>query len=304
MSNIRDEFEYRLSLLQSLSVNESQHRLSGFYEWMTEQPEIQLIIEELISDGKAQTLLDDADRYDPPKASSPELVAGVGVLLLKEIHSGEAPFNIANNYGITPDFSTNSIADYLEALLQRFISPAINHIFRQLPEDPSGEIFGTPNANFYPLEITESLAKFKKDYPDARRTAFIMMQFGSTKMHEQIVSGIKDTLKKYGITALRADDKEYYDDLFPNVLTYLHGCGFGIAVFERLEADDFNPNVSLEVGYMRAIRKPVCLLKDKTLNTLQTDLVGKLYKSFDPQDPEESIPHELNRWLVDKEIIA
>ena len=62
---------------------------------------------------------------------------------------------------------------------------------------------------------------------------------------------IQSTLGTFGIAALRADDKEYHDDLLPNVLTYIYGCRFGIAVFERLEAEDFNPNVSLEVGYMR-----------------------------------------------------
>ena len=82
------------------------------------------------------------------------------------------------------------------------------------------------------------------------------------------------------------------------------GCGFGVAVFERIEAEQFNPNVSLEVGYMRALSKEVCLLKDKTLTTLQTDLLGKLYRQFDPQDPERTIPNELSRWLSDKGILA
>ena len=50
--------------------------------------------------------------------------------------------------------------------------------------------------------------------------------------------------------------------------------------------------------------RPVCLLKDKTLKTLQADLVGKLYKTFDPQDPVNSIPPEIEKWLRDKEIIT
>ena len=41
-------------------------------------------------------------------------------------------------------------------------------------------------------------------------------------------------------------DKEYHEDLLPNILIYLHGCGMGVAVFERIEAEDFDPNVSLE----------------------------------------------------------
>ncbi len=79
-----------------------------------------------------------------------------------------------------------------------------------------------------------------------------------------------DTLASYGITALRADDKDYHEDLFTNIVTYLYGCSFGIAVFERIETDDVNPNVSLEVGYMQGLRKPVCLLKDKTLRALHS----------------------------------
>jgi hypothetical protein len=74
-------------------------------------------------------------------------------------------------------------------------------------------------------------------------------------------------------------------------------CGFGIAVFERLTQDQFNPNVSLEVGYMMALRKPVCLLKDLTLHSLSSDLAGKIYENFDVQRPEETLPLALDNWL-------
>ena len=91
---------------------------------------------------------------------------------------------------------------------------------------------------------------------------------------------------------------------FPNILTYIYGCEFGIAVFERIETDEFNPNVSLEVGYMLALRKSVRLLKDKTLETLHTDLVGKLYRPFDPQDISDTVSKELMKWLSDKDIVS
>ena len=73
----------------------------------------------------------------------------------------------------------------------------------------------------------------------------------------------KKTLAKHNITALRADDKQYMDDLFPNVRVYLHGSDFGIAIFDRIIQDDFNPNVSLEVGYMLGMGKNILLLKIK-----------------------------------------
>jgi hypothetical protein len=155
-----------------------------------------------------------------------------------------------------------------------------------------------------PIEIKESLERIKKDYPDPTKVAFIMMQFGKTKAHEEIVKAIRTVLNSHGIEGIRADDQEYHDDLSHNVATYMYGCGMGIAVFERIEEDEFNPNVSLEVGYMFALKKPVCLLKDKTQKTIQADLVGKLYKSFDPQDPINSIPVEISKWLKDKHFIS
>ena len=156
------------------------------------------------------------------------------------------------------------------------------------------------SADLAPVEIRESLKQFRADHPDPSRVAFLMMRFGTTKAHKDITAAIRKALDPLGITALRADDKQYHDDLFPNVLTYAYGCGFGIAVFERIETEEFNPNVALEVGYMFALKKPICLIKDKTLKTLQTDLVGKLYRIFDPLDPVGTIPPEISQRLKDK----
>ena len=73
-----------------------------------------------------------------------------------------------------------------------------------------------------------------------------------------------------------------------------------MVVFEGIEAKGFNPNVSLEVGYMYALGKKLCLLKDLTLTALHTDLTGKHYREFDPYDPEGTIPPQLSRWLKDR----
>jgi hypothetical protein len=83
----------------------------------------------------------------------------------------------------------------------------------------------------------------------------------------------------------------------------LHGCGFGVSVFERIQQDNFNPNVSLEVGYMLALKKRVLLLKDQTLKALHTDLVGRLYRPFDVLDPGKTIPPQIEGWMEDKGLI-
>jgi nucleoside 2-deoxyribosyltransferase len=104
--------------------------------------------------------------------------------------------------------------------------------------------------------------------------------------------------------ALRADSKQYHDNLLMNILTYVYGCRFGIAVFERIESEVFNPNVALEVGYMMGLGKPMCYLKERTLRTLHTDLMGQLYREFDLQTCDETIPPCLLKWMSDKGIMA
>ncbi len=152
-----------------------------------------------------------------------------------------------------------------------------------------------------PPEIQDSLRRFQVEHTDRSRVAFIMMQFQQTPAHDNITEAIKATLGKHGIVGVRADEKEYHDDLLPNVLTYLHGCGFGIAVFERIKTEEaHNPNVALEVGYLLAMGKPVCLLKDRNLPRLQADLVGRLYRQFDSYDPADTIPPQVSGWLRDR----
>jgi hypothetical protein len=99
-----------------------------------------------------------------------------------------------------------------------------------------------------PAEIKESFERFKRDHPNPQRVAFLMMRFGRTEAHDRIFAGVRKALGTLGVAVIRADDKEYHEDLFSNVLTYIYGCGFGVAVFERIETEDFNPNVALEVG--------------------------------------------------------
>ncbi|MBS4034086.1 MAG: hypothetical protein KGZ85_06450 [Ignavibacterium sp.] len=158
----------------------------------------------------------------------------------------------------------------------------------------------TSKINILPAEISVGIEKFKNEFPSNQKTAFIIMRFENTKVYNQILECIKTTLAKHDITALRADDKQYLDDLFPNIKVFMHGCNFGIALIDRIADENFNPNVSLEVGYMLGLGKDVLLLKDKTLKSLQTDLTGKLYKEFDTTDVETSLPQQINKWLQDK----
>jgi hypothetical protein len=154
-----------------------------------------------------------------------------------------------------------------------------------------------------PSHILNSLGDFKKDFPSSKKVAFIMMQFEETQEHTNILKSIRKTLAENDMIGIRADDKIYNDDTFYNILTYLHGCDFGIAVFEKLSDESFNPNVSLEVGYLLGLNKPICYLKEKSLPKLPSDLIGKLYREFTVENCDVSISNELRNWLDDKKII-
>lgn len=137
------------------------------------------------------------------------------------------------------------------------------------------------------------------DYPNPGSNVFLMMRFRDTKQHREILDAVRAALKFYGLHGLRADDKTYSDSLWSNVKSYMDACDSGIAVFEQIEDDDFNPNVSLELGYMMAAKKRVLLLKEKHLRALPADVVGHLYKSFDSYDIPASIRPSVHDWLRD-----
>lgn len=159
-------------------------------------------------------------------------------------------------------------------------------------------------AHAAPQELNMSLDRLKKNHPDPAKLGFLIMRFTSGKPFGEIVKAIKETAETYGISIVRADENEFHSDLWGNVRTLLHGCSFGVAVYERIEQEEPNANVGLEVGYLMAMNKPVLLLKERTIKALQADLMGKLYRQFDEHDPAATIPNQLEGWLSDNGIIV
>lgn len=108
---------------------------------------------------------------------------------------------------------------------------------------------------------------------------------------------IKETFKNHGINVVRADEKEFIDDLWQNVKVYLKCCQMAVAVFDKNDQDSYNPNVALEVGYMLANRRKVCLLKDNRLEGMPTDLISRLYREYDANDIANSVSKVIDIWI-------
>jgi hypothetical protein len=71
---------------------------------------------------------------------------------------------------------------------------------------------------------------------------------------EPIIAAIRQTLSSHGLEALLATETWDYENVLVNVKTYMWGCGFGIAVFDKHATEQFKPNVALELGYMMALQ--------------------------------------------------
>ena len=133
------------------------------------------------------------------------------------------------------------------------------------------------------------------------KNVFLMSRFQEgNKTLDQIDRSIRQTLQARGLVAHRADDRCYAADrnLWDNVCTYMHGCKFGIAVLEDILAEEFNPNVALEYGFMCGLSKPTLLLKERRFHP-RADILGTLWEEFDILDIEVSVPKAVNRWLDD-----
>lgn len=141
------------------------------------------------------------------------------------------------------------------------------------------------------------LREFLNDHPDPERNVFVMMRFLKSEQLDQAHAAIRDTLAERGFHAVRADDRDYTGELWSNIEVYMAGCKFGVAVFEDIESRDFNPNVSLELGYMLGRTKRCLILKEQRLPDLPADVVHRLYKPFDMFNVVDSVSREVARWV-------
>ena len=76
--------------------------------------------------------------------------------------------------------------------------------------------------------------RFARDHPDGQKNVFLIMRFKEHQAFRDIGAAVRDTCGRYGLNVLRADDREYTDDLWDNVMTYMYGCSAAIAVFDQI----------------------------------------------------------------------
>jgi hypothetical protein len=166
--------------------------------------------------------------------------------------------------------------------------------------DLSGGFFVPPGY----MHLVDECKEFFKYNPDYSKNVFIMMKFDEKNIRlGELTKELKLILSSYGLNATRADDKMYFKDrdLWNNVCVYMICSKYGIAILENHSGQEYNPNVAIEYGFMRALDKPVLLLADSNYPRERADVSGKERVPFNIETPSTVRP-SINTWV--KEITA
>lgn len=152
--------------------------------------------------------------------------------------------------------------------------------------------------------LMQPLSLFFKDHPSYQQNVFLMTRFAEHLGLNHAIETIVSHLEEKGYAGLKANDKTYYVGdrvLWNNVCVYMIGCSKGVAILEDIVKSDFNPNIALEYGFMRALNKPVLILADKDFQRISADVMGILYERFDLRKPETAKPALWN-WLKESSV--
>jgi hypothetical protein len=161
--------------------------------------------------------------------------------------------------------------------------------------DISGGFF-TPSGY---VHLAGECELFFRDNPSYTKNVFIMMKFDEQNiLLNDTASELRGTLIKHGYTPLRADDKMYMKDrdTWNNVCVYMLCCKQGIALLENYSNREYNPNVAIEYGFMRALNKKVLLLRDEEFPRDRADIAGKHTMSFDVKN-KATIRIPIETWI-------
>jgi len=162
--------------------------------------------------------------------------------------------------------------------------------------------------------LASSVLRYREDTP-YQKSVFVMMKFPNEKTMQprelRLLADIWDTLQeeasKYHLTARRADQRTYEDQLWENLCVYMLSSRYGIAILEDRVARELNPNIALEYGFMKAFNRSVGLFRDVNFKHDRADLTGKLATPFVISKngvlEKRSLREAVARWATDLDLV-
>ena len=156
-----------------------------------------------------------------------------------------------------------------------------------IPEIPDVTNELIPNSLFgWVPQMRDFLRKFSFD-----RNVFVMVAYRDRL--GPLIRGINEKLLKLELNGIVAKDHRITDDLY-NPIACLLCCNYGVAIFDKEEAKQrHNPNVIYELGMMQLLKRPCVILKHRSLKTMPTDLLSRLYEDY---DSVSDVGNRLEQW--------
>src|ERR1043165_8609615 len=133
---------------------------------------------------------------------------------------------------------------------------------------------------------------------DMDRNVFVIMRYAPTSPFVKIENTIKETLQRFGLKAVLARDVILHQQIWNHIRFCMEHSRYAIVVFENILQPDFNPNITLELGYMLALKRPCLILKDDSMDKLHTDIIGHLYTPFNVHKVKETVGGAIEKWLM------
>ena len=157
--------------------------------------------------------------------------------------------------------------------------------------------------SFAPPELLKPLASFLEDHP-FENNVFGMTRFPDeqekakdTDPMKKALAVARDVCKSHGLELHLASDRAISDDLWTNVAGHMWASKYGIAFFENRRGKGLNYNLTIEVGSMLITGRRCALLRDDSISSMPTDLVGRIYKSVNLDDLE-TVGKAVEGWIT------
>ena len=152
-----------------------------------------------------------------------------------------------------------------------------------------------------PPGLTPVLRDFLEKFP-FETNVFGMTRFASADpdLEDPVASAVevaREVCAAHGLTFHLASDRALVDDLWGNVAAHMWACHYGIAFFEDRVGRGLNYNLSIEVGAMLMAGRRCALLRDSSIASMPTDLVGQIYRGVDLSDSTD-VAGNVHQWIA------
>ena len=156
----------------------------------------------------------------------------------------------------------------------------------------------TIGAEFAPLPLVGPIGTFLKSHP-FDRNVFGISRYpkdgDENDLPNSCFSVARSTLSEFALEFHLASDRNVADELWSNMAASMWACRYGVAFIESRVETDVNRNVLIEVGAMLMTGRRCVLLRDSSVGSMPTDLVGHIYKEVDLDDPS-TVGSALREW--------